>query len=108
MNDARLEGLPMVLETPIDRDGKEDKRIWAEEIKLLESLIGMDPESMAFRAKEKELADQGVQERNKYQAAFDKKVEKERKAAEKKRRKERVTTDEEESEESAPSDGDGL
>lgn len=106
MNDARLEGLPMVLETPIDRDGKEDKRIWADEIKLLEGLIGMDPDSPAFLAKEKELAAQGVQERKKYQEAYEKKLEKERKAAERKRRKERVTSGEEEVEEkeSAQSD----
>ncbi|KAI9789031.1 MAG: hypothetical protein M1816_006386 [Peltula sp. TS41687] len=110
MNEARLEGLPMVLETPIDRDGKEDKRIWADEIKLLEGLIGMDPESPTFLAKEKELAAQGAQERKKYQEAYEKKLDKERKAAEKKRKKERVTSDEEEEEDEdrAQGDVDGL
>ena len=83
MNDRRLEGLPMVLETPIERDGKEDKQIWAGEIKLLESLIDMDPESPEFLAKEQELAEQGKQEREKYQEAFERKQEKERKAKEK-------------------------
>ena len=117
MNDKRLEGLPMILETPIDRpvdavkaeegegsgasdeeaDGKkkkrkttkatkpksakkpamvEDKGVWAREIKLLESLIGMDPESEEFLALEKKLADEGKLEREKHQAMFDKKKEK--------------------------------
>ncbi|KAL8999213.1 MAG: hypothetical protein Q9169_001878 [Polycauliona sp. 2 TL-2023] len=125
MNERRFEGLPMVLETPIDRkvdggDGEEkvkkdmpsdgedkqaskrkgsgkgeakakgiakpkektveDKHIWAREIKLLERLIGMDVESEEFRRIEKELADQGAEERGKYQEAFERKVEKEQKA----------------------------
>ena len=47
----------MVLETPIDRPGPngktfEDKQVWADEIKLLESLIGMDPETTEFKDKE--------------------------------------------------------
>ena len=79
----------MVLETPIDRPdpetGKdiEDKNIWAREIKMLESLIGMDPESDEFKALEKELADQGAEERKKQQEAFERKLEKDRKALEK-------------------------
>ena len=89
MNEPRLEGLPMVLETPIDRKdpetGKdvEDKSIWAREIKMLESLIGMDAESDAFKALEKELAEQGAEERQKQQEVFERKVEKDRKALEK-------------------------
>ncbi|KAL1960096.1 hypothetical protein VTO42DRAFT_268 [Malbranchea cinnamomea] len=123
MNDKRLEGLPMILETPIDRPantvnggedqepgssdkeaaggnkkaqrqsknatktktGKskpvmvEDKSVWAREIKLLESLIGMDPESEEFHALEKKLADEGKAEREKHQVLFDKKKEKESK-----------------------------
>ncbi len=78
----------MVLETPIEReDGKEDKGIWAEEIKLLEGLIGMDPSSTEFVEKEKELAKRGAAERAKLQASFDKKIEKEQKAAERQRKK---------------------
>ena len=89
MNEPCLEGLPMVLETPIDRKdpetGKdiEDKSIWAREIKMLESLIGMDAESHAFKALEQELADQGAEERKKQQEAYERKVEKGRKAVEK-------------------------
>ncbi|KAL8993834.1 MAG: hypothetical protein Q9188_007227 [Gyalolechia gomerana] len=130
INEQRFEGLPMVLETPIDRkvgtatatsdggggggegkadseeeDGEEgdakgkakgkgkkkapgkapkektveDKSIWAREIKLLESLIGMDPEGEEFLGLEKELADQGAEERKKYQEAFDRKLAKEEK-----------------------------
>ncbi|KAL8711138.1 MAG: hypothetical protein Q9225_007166, partial [Loekoesia sp. 1 TL-2023] len=130
VNEGRFEGLPMVLETPIDRkvgadEGKEtgggrevgepdndhdgdegdedskakktkgknkkgptkppkektveDKSIWAREIKLLESLIGMDPEGEEFKRLEKELADQGADERRKYEEAFDRKLAKEEK-----------------------------
>jgi AP endonuclease-1 len=67
-NYAGFEGLPMVLETPIERkgdDGKtiEDKGVWAKEIKLLESLIDMDPESEFFKSEEKRLWDEGAGER---------------------------------------------
>ncbi|KAL8679340.1 MAG: hypothetical protein Q9224_007045 [Gallowayella concinna] len=119
MNERRFEGLPMVLETPIDvkvdegAEGKahvasgeedghevkkvgkgkkkgstkpppkekttEDKGIWAREIKLLESLIGMDVEGEEFKRLEKELADQGAEERKKHQEAFERKVAKEQK-----------------------------
>ncbi|KAL8836222.1 MAG: hypothetical protein Q9170_002999 [Blastenia crenularia] len=119
VNEKAFEGLPMVLETPIERkvdgEGKgkedddnreedgdakgevkakgkkrepikppkektiEDKSIWAREIKLLESLIGMDPDGEEFLRLEKELADQGAEERKKYQEAFDRKVAKEEK-----------------------------
>ncbi|EEQ92578.1 hypothetical protein RJZ56_004658 [Blastomyces dermatitidis] len=127
MNDKRLEGIPMILETPIDRPAKsdaetatgqpddeygvckddhstetttkkknsrtkkgpakkakpgkpvmiEDKSIWAKEIKLLESLIGMDTESEEFLRLEAELAEQGKEEREKHQAMCDKKRDKE-------------------------------
>ena len=120
MNDKRLEGLPLILETPIDRpaeqvaktqgdgddgDGEtkskkkggkaktpknsnkpamvEDKSVWAREIKLLESLIGMDPESEEFQALEEKLAEEGKEERAKHQAQFDKKVLKEKEKEEK-------------------------
>ena len=85
MNEKRFEDIPMVLETPIEtKDSKtgkmvEDKSVWAREIKLLESLIGMDAEEEEFRALEKELADKGKEERAKLQAQFNKKKEKEKK-----------------------------
>lgn len=89
MNEPRFEGLPMVLETPIDHKdpetGKdvEDKGVWAREIKLLEGLIGADTESEEFKVMEIDLAGRGAEERKKLQEQFDKKVEKDRKAMEK-------------------------
>ena len=58
----------MILETPIeakDANGKtiQEKSIWAKEIKLLESLVGMDTESEEFRKLEDELAAKGGSER---------------------------------------------
>ncbi len=88
MNECRFEGLPMVLETPIDREGEgrkmvEDKNVWAREIKLLESLVGIDTEGEEFRNMEERLAKEGEKEREKHQEAFDKKMEKEKKGKEK-------------------------
>ncbi|MCJ1468840.1 hypothetical protein MMC07_007470 [Pseudocyphellaria aurata] len=88
MNERRFEGLPMVLETPIDRedaDGKvsEDKGVWAREIKLLEGLVGMEMEGKAFRAMEAELAQEGQADREKHQSAFERKAAKEAKTANK-------------------------
>ena len=58
----------MVLETPIDRkgpDGKtfENKQVWADEIKLLERLIGMDPEGEEFKGEEARFSEEGKEER---------------------------------------------
>ncbi|KAJ5088377.1 Endodeoxyribonuclease IV [Penicillium angulare] len=110
MNEPRFEGLPMVLETPIDRvegegedesDGEggakkkgkkgpkrpagasaptvPDPGVWAREIKLLESLIGMDPEGEEFKALEAKLSEEGRETRVKQQEQYDKKVETEKK-----------------------------
>lgn len=81
MNYEPFQHLPMVLETPIDAkgpDGKvfENKQIWADEIKLLESLIGMDPETDEFRTKEEELQAKGAAERERIQDQVDRKAEK--------------------------------
>ncbi|KAL7924973.1 xylose isomerase-like protein [Trichoderma austrokoningii] len=78
MNHEEFQDKPMVLETPIDRkgaDGKsvEDKQIWADEIKLLESLIGMDPDTKDFTRLEEELQAKGSDERKKIQDQVDKK-----------------------------------
>ncbi|OQO04009.1 hypothetical protein B0A48_10652 [Cryoendolithus antarcticus] len=92
VNEPRFEGLPLILETPIevkDADGnnikddkgkdKEDKQIWATEIKLLESLVGMDVESEEFLRLERELARKGEPERSRLQEQIDRKGEKEAK-----------------------------
>ncbi|KAI1433038.1 AP endonuclease, partial [Xylaria sp. CBS 124048] len=84
VNHDALAGLPMILETPIDRpglDGKtvEDKQVWADEIKLLERLIGMDPTSDEFNALEQELQAQGASERAKYQDQVDRRKDKDAK-----------------------------
>ncbi|CAK7268962.1 DNA-(apurinic or apyrimidinic site) lyase [Sporothrix epigloea] len=78
VNNDAFAGLPMVLETPIDRvgsDGKEseNRQVWADEIKLLESLIGMDPESDEFKMKEKALQAEGAEERARLQEQVNKK-----------------------------------
>ena len=92
VNDSRFENMPLILETPCEKpdpkdpSGKktvEDKSIWAREIKLLESLIGMDPEGGEFKRLEKELGEKGKSERAKVQKSHDEKLAKERKKMEK-------------------------
>lgn len=96
MNEPRFHGLPLILETPCERPDPEDptgkkkiddKSVWASEIKLLESLIGMDRESAEFKQLEKELSDKGKQERHEMQAQYERKLEKERKKMNKERDK---------------------
>ncbi|KAI5363695.1 putative AP endonuclease 2, xylose isomerase-like, TIM barrel domain-containing protein [Septoria linicola] len=92
VNDERFQGLPLVLETPIDvrdDDGnivkdekgkdKEDKAIWAREIKMLENLVGMDVEGEDFLELEKKLQRQGEPERKRLMEQVDKKKEKDSK-----------------------------
>lgn len=98
----------MVLETPIDRkdaNGKtiEDKKVWADEIKLLERLIGMDAESDEFKDLEEQLQKQGASERSKIQDQVDRKAAKDSKKGTKgakkapaKGRKKKAESDDEE------------
>ena len=87
MNDPRFEGIPLVLETPAeDETGKEDKSIYAREIKLLESLIGMDRDGEEFRGLEANLAQEGASERK---VAMEKFQIKEAKAAKEKEKKDK-------------------
>jgi len=106
MNHEPFQNLPMVLETPIEDtgpDGKsfENKQIWADEIKLLESLIGQDADSLEFHAREVELQAKGASERKKIQDQVDKKAEKDAKkasragGAKKGRKKKKQDTDDE-------------
>ena len=118
VNDSRFEGLPLILETPLeakddngvslkDEKGKliEDKGIWAREIKLLESLVGMDVESQEFLELEKALARKGETERNKHSEQMEKKREKaEKKANNAKKGKKKIVEEEIEEEDSALSE----
>ncbi|KAF8250760.1 AP endonuclease [Wilcoxina mikolae CBS 423.85] len=60
MNDERLEGLPMVLETPTG----EDPGVWAREIKLLEGLVGLKGDEESFLKMAEELQEKGSGERD--------------------------------------------
>ncbi|TKA69279.1 hypothetical protein B0A55_08521, partial [Friedmanniomyces simplex] len=95
VNEPRFAGLPLVLETPIevrDDDGvlvkdekgkeKEDKGIWAREIKLLESLVGTDVESEEFLSLERMLARKGEPERKRLEEQIERVREKAEKKAE--------------------------
>lgn len=112
VNFLPFQDLPMVLETPIDKkgaDGKsiDDKGVWATEIKLLEGLIGVDPDTDAFKKEEQRLQALGADERKKFQGQVDKKQQKTldsmfKMASPKKKRKFKKEEDEEEQ---ASSDG---
>jgi len=85
MNYEPFQNLPMVLETPIHNEAKvENTQIWADEIKLLEGLIGRDPEDAEFLAEAEELQSKGASERAKINGQVDKKAEKDAAAAAKK------------------------
>lgn len=67
-----------------------DLSVWAREIKLLESLIGMDPDGDEFRRLEADLAEEGRVMRQKHQEQYERKLEaeeKKNKGAGKKRQK---------------------
>lgn len=94
VNEPRVVGLPLVLETPItvrDEEGnvvkdekgkeKEDKGIWAEEIKMLERLVGIDVESEEFKEMEERLAKKGGKERERIGAQIERKRDKDEKKA---------------------------
>ncbi|KAE9381896.1 AP endonuclease [Stipitochalara longipes BDJ] len=103
VNFTHFQDLPMVLETPIEKkgpDGKtvEDKSVWATEIKLLEGLIGADPDSDDFKKEEQRLQDLGADERSKFQGQADKKQQKTldsmfKKASPKKKKKAKTEDD---------------
>lgn len=88
MNDKRLEGIPLVLETPSeDENKKEDKQIWAREIELLEWLVGKSSDDAGFLEKSAELFAKGESDREKAVVAAQKKAEKASKPPPKKRTK---------------------
>lgn len=99
MNYDGFQDMPLVLETPIDRkgaDGKtvENKQVWADEIKLLEWLIGADPDTDEFREKEKTLSAQGEAERKRVQQQVDAKSVKDAKKGTRKGKKKASSDDE--------------
>lgn len=98
MNDSRLEGLPLVLETPSeDENKKEDKRIWAREIELLEWLVGRTADDPEVLEKAAALREQGSADREKANEAAKRKAAKANKPAPKKRTKKKEADSEKES-----------
>ncbi|CAN8098933.1 unnamed protein product [Discula destructiva] len=102
MNFDGFQNMPLVLETPIDErkkdangKGVEDKQVWADEIKLLEWLIGADPESDEFMEKEKTLSALGEAERKRVQSQVDAKAAKDAKKGGKRGKKKASSDDEE-------------
>ncbi|KAF2876637.1 xylose isomerase-like protein [Massariosphaeria phaeospora] len=98
VNDERLHGLPMILETPIEvvgEDGKkkEDKTIWAREIKMLEKLVGMDVDCAEFQTLEKTLFDEGTSERERVGDQVERKKKKDATPKKSKRKKVEVNSD---------------
>lgn len=84
MNKPEIQGIPMILETPVDEEAVKKQGVLADvradEIKLLEWLIGKDKEDDAeVVEKSKELQKKGEKERNEHQKKFDVKQEKETK-----------------------------
>lgn len=117
VNDTRFEGLPLILETPLDmtdeygkpvKDEKgknqETKSIWAIEIKLLESLVGMDVEGEEFLKLEAALARKGEPERKRLEDVVERKRVKDEKKAKSPKRgrakgsRKKVDSEDEESE----------
>ncbi|KAK6519306.1 hypothetical protein TWF281_003141 [Arthrobotrys megalospora] len=87
MNTKEFHDLPMVLETPLEDD---DVSVWAKEIKLLESLVGLEADDPKFLALEKEYADKGAAERKEVLDKLEKReAEKGEKEAKKKERAEK-------------------
>ena len=114
VNDSRFEGLPLILETPLDATdadgvalkdekgkGKEDRGIWAREIKMLESLVGMNIEGKEFGRLEAELARKGEKERKRLLEQMEKKRTKEEKKVKSagKKKAKKVKEDESDAEE---------
>lgn len=94
MNDPRIANIPLILETPCEKtdpdDPKktiEDKTTWSREIKLLENLIGMDPEGDEYKKMEADLSAKGKAERDKMEKWQDEKEKKDQAKSDKARKK---------------------
>ncbi|KAI3406184.2 APN1 [Candida oxycetoniae] len=73
-NCERLQGIPIVLETPINTG--EDDEVYGEEIKLLEWLEGRSAEDSEYTIKRKQLSQLGEKEREEQLKKFETKQEK--------------------------------
>lgn len=77
VNKKELEGIPMILETPVDEKKVAKEGVSADlrgdEIKLLEWLIGKEKDDKEVLEKSKELQEKGAKERKEHQEKFDKK-----------------------------------
>jgi AP endonuclease 1 len=111
VNDPRMHGLPMVLETPIERTDnegkkKDDQGVWAREIKMLENLVGADLNSEEWKTRIAELQAEGASERERIQLQHEKKLEKEgnKKSKGASRGKSKKKADKEEAEDDEDSD----
>jgi AP endonuclease-1 len=107
VNDKRLHGLPMVLETPIDTvdvNGKkiEDKGFWAREIKMLENLVGMDVESKEFKEMAEKLQTEGKGERERIADQVERKEKKDAKPKKAVKKKNKTESGDEDVEEVKP------
>jgi AP endonuclease-1 len=107
VNDKRLHGLPMVLETPIDTvdvNGKkiEDKGVWAREIKMLENLVGMDVESKEFKEMAEKLQTEGKGERERIADQVERKEKKDAKPKKAVKKKNKTESGDEDVEEVKP------
>lgn len=76
-NDKRLEGIPLVLETPVDT---KDESQYGEEIKLLEWLVGKEKDDPEFIEKKAALQKLGLKSRDDQATKFEKKKTTKRKA----------------------------
>ena len=85
MNSKRMKGIPLILETPMVGDGKS----WAEEIKLLESLIGVKGDEEWVLEKAKELQELGRVERERIGDVVQRREEKVKKQGELKIKREK-------------------
>jgi AP endonuclease-1 len=70
-----------------------DPGVWAREIKLLESLIGMDAEGEEFRELERKLAEEGAEMRKAQLEQYERKLETEKKKEAKGKGKQKSLTD---------------
>lgn len=79
-NEERLQGIPLILETPVD--GKDDSQ-YGEEIKLLEWLVGKEKDDAEFLEKKEMFQKLGSKSRAEQAAKFEKKQSTKRKSKEK-------------------------